>query len=210
VVVSDPIDVYARLAELQLRSETLTAALTAGAAAAALCTANHPPIFGGLSFWADAVRALRDQLMAEGWTRDDSRNYSTVVRSDGMLAIAIARGDEWTGRADAPYGHPSTEHPKGAATQLAVERNMLPFDDLPSVVGPASVDGLPSTWVLLHHRENTIVRCELSRPTAINISGYVETWGERIILAPIDVEPSPTFGVDDEPVQPDVPVRRRG
>jgi hypothetical protein len=87
---------------------------------------------------------------------------------------------------------------------------MLPFDDLPPVVGPASVDGLPSTWVLLHHRENNVIRCELSRPTAINLSGYVETWGERIILAPIDVEPSPTFGADDEPVQPDVAVRRRG
>jgi hypothetical protein len=209
-VVADPIDVHARLRELGLRTDTLTATLTAGAAAAALCTSNHPPNFSGLIFWGDAVRALRDLLMAEGWRSDNSYNYPTAVRGDGALAIAIASGDEWTGRAEAPDGHPSTNHAKGAATQRAVERNMmLPFyDQLPPQAD--DVDGRPSTWVLLHHREGNMIRCELSRPTAINTSGYVETWSERIVLPTIELEPRPSVGVGDEPVQPDFAVRRRG
>src|SRR5689334_7961540 len=90
----------------------------------ALCTANHPPIFGSLSFWAEAVKALRDIKGKQKWKRSDARNYSTVVNPDETLQVAIARGDEWTGKADAPDGSPSTSHKKGHATKRAVAANL--------------------------------------------------------------------------------------
>src|SRR5438105_2012384 len=89
-----------RLAALGLSEDELTDALVAGASALAICTRNHPPIFPGLSFWAESVRALRDSKMADGWTRNDARNYSTVVNPDRTMQIAIARGDDWTGKTD--------------------------------------------------------------------------------------------------------------
>ena len=86
VVVSKPLRVQAFLRdELGLTPEILRGGLEEGIAAAALCTRHHPPNFGGLRLWAEAVRSLRDQLAPLGWHRDDSFNYSTVVRDDGAL-----------------------------------------------------------------------------------------------------------------------------
>jgi hypothetical protein len=72
VVISDPVWVDLRLAALGLNQPILRSALEAGVAADALCTPNHPPNFGGLSFWAEAVRWLREQLTARGWKNDNS------------------------------------------------------------------------------------------------------------------------------------------
>jgi hypothetical protein len=178
----------------------------------ALCfNTNHPPIFPSLSFWAEAVKVFRDRKMDEGWTKSDARNYSTIISPDRALQIAIARGDEWTGREVAPDGKPSTQHKKGTVTQMAVEVNRqlaLQFDVLP-VPEPDLADSAMVTWVLLHYREKHTIRCELSHPTAINKSGFVEGWAERIIIQGIDLDPTKMSLPDEPPVDPEVPVRRR-
>ena len=209
-LVVEPLDVRARLRELDLIETDLTESLLTGASGMALCTSNHPPIYAGLTFWAEAVRTLRDRKMADGWQRSDARNYSTVINADRTLQIAIARGDEWTGRHDVPDGKPSTQHKKGTATQLAVEINqqLSLFDEVPAVLDEVP-DAATTTWVLLHYLHAHKIRCELSRPTAINSSGFVEAWGERIILGTIDLDPTRITLPDDAPVAPDVLVRRR-
>jgi hypothetical protein len=67
-----------------------------------------------------------------------------------------------------------------------------------------------TTLVLLHYREKYKIRCELSHPTVINASGYVEEWAERIILSELDLDPTRISLPDEPPVEPDVLVRRRG
>src|SRR6476469_7525110 len=101
--------------------------------------------------------------------------------------IAIARGDEWTGMETVPDGKPSTQHAKGTATQLAVETNRQYslFDDIP-VADTDGIDIPMATWVLLHFRDQHKIRCELSLPSAINKSGFVEAWTTRIILTEIE------------------------
>ena len=132
LIMVDPLDVHARLRKLGLRASDLTDAMLAGASAMTTCMENHPPIYSGLKFWAETVRALRDRKLEDGWNRDDSGNYSTVVNAGRTIQIAVARGDEWTGRAEAPSGRPSTRHPKGVATQRVVEANQLSlFDPVP-------------------------------------------------------------------------------
>lgn len=207
VVVSKPLRVQAFLRdELGLTPEILRGGLEEGIAAAALCTRHHPPNFGGLRLWAEAVRSLRDQLAPLGWHRDDSFNYSTVVRDDGALGIAVARGDAGTGIDDR---HPTTQHSKGAVTQRTVQHNaFLPYDHLPPGYGEESGTPTP-TWLLLHHQDGTEVRCELSFPIGIDESGFVTRWGQRVILTPIGLDPDRLPILDDEPVEPDVIVERR-
>jgi hypothetical protein len=211
LIVIDPLDVHARLAQLGLKKNELTGSLRAGASALALCyNTNHPPVFGGFSFWAESVKALRDFKHEDGWMKSDARNYSTVVSPDRTMQIAIARGDEWTGREDAPDGRPSTQHRKGTATQLAVEANhqLSLFDELLAPLRELP-DGAIVTWVLLHYLKGHRIKCELSHPTIINSSGFVEAWAERIILADEELDPAKMALPDEPPVAAEVLVRRR-
>ena len=210
-LVVEPLSVRARLAALGLEPAELTDSLLDGAAAMALATGtNHPPIFGGLSFWAETVKALRDRKMRHGWNRSDARNYSTVVSPDRTFQVAVARGDEWTGRENAPNGKPSTQYRKGIATQLAVETNhqLSLFDEVPEPEEEAT-DAPIITRVLLHYREKHQIRCELSQPTAMNKLGFFEEWSERIILGVIDLDPTRISLPNEPPVEPEVFIRRR-
>lgn len=207
VIYDEPQDVDARLVELGLTQQELRDALEAGLAAAALATANHPPNFGGTSLWAEAVRGLRETLIPKGWHRDNSYNFPTVVRGDGKIAIAVAAGDPGTGDKDM---HPSTSYKRGPIMIGKVEVNQhLPFDHLPVGYGDPDPNAPEATWVLLHDREHDELRCELSLPVTINKKGFVETWGERIILSPITIDPARARILDDEPVDPTIEIKRR-
>lgn len=202
VAVENALTVRAALREIDLTPAVLQEALKAGLAAVALCTANHPPGYRGIVMWAEAIASLGEQLAPEGWHRDDRENYSTVLHNGGTLGIAVAAGTADTGRAN---GQPSTRHAKGPVTHQVVERNaFLPFDHLPE-----NLDALtPPIWLLLHYRDDGALRSELSFPVAIDESGYVTAWGTRLILSPIELEPT-TLHLDEEPVLPDVVIKRR-
>lgn len=207
-VIQGPGGRDARLRELGLTQEHLRGSLNGGLAAAALTSVNHPPNFGGTTLWAEAVRILRELLIPLGWRRDNSHNFPTVVSPDRTLAIAIARGDEITGDPN-PRVSPTFQYSRGVVTERAVERNRtLPFDHLPEGYGDEP-DAIPALWFLLHRRVGTKLLCELSYPTEIE-SGFVITWGERIILDPIDLDPTTMPVLDDEPVNPEITVKRRG
>ena len=209
-VITEPQRVAARLRELGVSQEILHGALHAGIAASALTTLNHPPNFGGTSLWAEAVRWLRETLIPKGWRRDNSYNFPTVVNSSDTVAIAIARGDEGTGDPDAV---PSTQYSRGSIMVRAIERNaFLPYEHLPAAYDGEDEDtgSNAPTWLLLHNRKDGQLVCELSFPTSINKSGFVEEWGERIVLKGIDLDPARMPILDDAPVStPDVTVRRR-
>ena len=184
-IYSDPWDVSRRLAELGLKEELLKPPVERGFGAWASCTANHPPIFGGLSAWAETVCGLREELAPLGWERLNESNFPLVVNQSGTLAISVATGDEETGRKD---DSPCTSSAKGPRTAHAILGNqrqgelfpeMLPSDEIVSMTGRA-------TWILLMYRDKDSleVRCELSRPIQMNPDGYVDGWAERIILSP--------------------------
>lgn len=200
VVFENELKVRAALRELDLTPGVLENALRAGLNAAALCTANHPPGFPGIAMWAETIASLGEQLIPEGWHRDDRENYSTVVHNAAMLGIAVASGTPDTGRANR---QPTTRHAKGPVTHQAVERNAyLPFDHLPE-----NLDAPTPIWLLLHHRADEELRSELSFPVEIDESGHVTAWGTRLILTPIELEPT-TLRLDEEPVMPDIVIKR--
>lgn len=199
-----------RLAQLGLRHAPIVDAVKRGYVAFISSTPNDPPLFPGFAAWAMVVRALREYLLPEGWQRSDENNYSLVVNGVGTVAIAVATGDDGTGRADE---HPTTKSSKGPSTLEAVTSNQLKLDlgfepaELPQPARPATKEQQRETWILLVHRAQGEVRCELSLPTSMGPDGRVDGWQERIILGAIPTDPD-IFSVarPSTPDQPDIEV----
>lgn len=204
-------DVAQRLAALRLEEEALKDAVRRGQLAFISCTANHPPQFPGMAAWAETVRALREYVVPLDWQRSNDNNYALVVSPDGRMAIAVATGNDGTGRADAT---PSTNARKGPSTSDAVAANQLRFtfmDERPARTARPSADGdeTRTTWILLIHRAASEVRCELSLPISIGEDGHIDAWRERVLLGSIPLDGD--FVEVAPPPQPDITidVRRR-
>jgi hypothetical protein len=201
-----------QLEEIGVAEQVLVNAIMSGDGAAARCTANHPPMAHGFYRFAETMRSLGDQLAPLGWTRRDYKNFSTVVRPDGRVAIAVASGDPGTGDMAASV---TTRSPKGAVTQEAVETNLkLPLDeryvaDNQRIIdGPKTLD--PATWFLLHDRRGGIIYSELSFPQSMDDNGYVRKWLPRIPLRPQSISPiNVEFRGGEPPVNPIIDVKRR-
>jgi len=183
-----------RLAALGLREGDLRDAANYGMRHALMCTRHDPPSVPGVIAWGKSIRFLRDRLVPLGWQANNSRNYATVVKPDGSIALAAAAGDAWTGK-HGPNQHPSTRSAKGPATRDAVGLNVqLRFEDISGSFPPAQPVSGVETWLLLFYWDESAeeIRVELSLPKEMNQQGYVTAWHERIILTPIPLPSQPS------------------
>ncbi len=202
---TEPLAITEALSRLDLTEEPLLTAAMQGYLARTNCTANHPPLFPSFVAWGETVRAVREQLAPNGWHRNDEKNYSRAVHPQGHIAIAVATGNEATGRAEES---PCTKSAKGPSTVDALEINRLQAW-LPGMEPQrANVDDgeqqQPTTWLLLVHHADKEIRAELSLPLDIGLDGRISVWRERILLRalPIDAEPIAVV----PPTQPDIDV----
>jgi len=181
LVFDNPDDVRARLAALGLRLEVLDECIMDGRISRAGCTDNDPPSFPGTTMWAVITRSLRVRMASEGWEKSDEDNYSIVLNAPRTLAIAVATGDEATGRKNQ---EPHTKYPKGPATRAAVEANKLQLDLFtPAEPVPVIREAKePLTWILLVRPVGSEAYAELSLPLIIGDGGRIEKWRERILL----------------------------
>jgi hypothetical protein len=198
-----------RLAELGLKAEIIEFALRGADAEARTYTLLDPPNMPGMARYSRTVRLLREQLVPLGWTFDNPRNLARTVSPDRRVAIIATLGDAATG---VPHVMPSTRYEKGLATIEAVSRNFLQLT-LPIDLGddqPVEPDDEgTTTWILLYTVTDTEIRAELSLPDSM-VEGYIDTWMERLILAPIPLEPAPTVTVPHQAAsEPDIHVARR-
>ncbi len=149
------------LADLGLSSDILFQVIEQGEIARANCTANDPPCVPGIYSWGSTVRAFRDILIPEGWTKSDEGNYSTVVNPDGSFCIAVLTGDEGTGLAD---HEPTSKYPKGAKTRDAVIANQgCLFPEMQKAVEEELARQAAAdkriTWILLKRRSDDLSLC---------------------------------------------------
>ena len=129
------------------------------------CTSLDPPGARGHIRHIRTVRYLREILIPQGWTPDDSGNVGAVVSPDGSISIVITSGDDATGQ---HRQSPRTKYPKGEVTWRRVRQNLqleLFGDPLP----PLEIDDSPDTacrqtWVLLQYPAGQVVRGTTSAP----------------------------------------------
>lgn len=210
----EALDVLNRLDELGLEQEAMADVARRGYFAFISCTANDPPFYPGFTAWAQMVRALREYLLPKGWERSDENNYSLVINPIGTIAIAVATGDDRTGRPDAD---PTTKSSKGPSTIEAVTANQLQlsfpyeFPPMPAPARTTDPENKRMTWILLVYRAINEVRCEISLPLSMGSDGRIEIWQERIILGSIPIDPEFLEVTPPTPSLPDinVAVKRR-
>jgi hypothetical protein len=192
----EPENVEARLATMGLKEEQLLHAARRWYLTWSGFTLNHPPVGIGISAWTEAVAALREQVLPDGRTRSDERNYALAVSPDGLIAINVATGDGGTGR---PNANPSNKAPKGTSTADAITVNQHQLDlDLRCRtfrISTAMMDHSPGSFFCTAPAPRSAVsfRCRrLCRPTAASRAGR-----NAFILSPIPI--------DDEVIEIEAP-----
>ena len=123
-MVFDAADAITRLAQLGLKVEYLTKAVSAGLTQAFQCTELAPSNFKGLVAWGYTAEALALETVKHGWKPNNKRNYTTVVHPDGTYAVAVSSGDSNTGILESTS---ATRTEKGPATEAAIANNQLGF-----------------------------------------------------------------------------------
>lgn len=170
-------DVEARLHTLGLTSDILTQAVARGVSERRSLNPLLPPTYFGITQWAFTHVGLRELLIPQGWNPDNSSNYSTVVRGNGM-AVAVATGDSRTGLPGRPA--PKTKFPKGPIAQHACANNQLSLIE-DTIIEPSPKAPL-ETWYLLVANCYDGVRFELSFPKSMDSTQRIDSWEERLIL----------------------------
>lgn len=191
-----------RLDELGLLAQDLSDAVEWGGNHLAYSTANEPPSGPGQIVWIKTVRGLREKLIPHGWTPNNSDNYATVVSPQGNVAIAVAAGDEKTGKLGRP--NPTTKNRKGRNTRQVVGENQLSFKEISAGLPPAQEIKGKQTWILLIavDEERDEIVAELSLPEHVGKNGFISEWRERIILRSTPFGAPNEAGEDDDGTPP--------
>ena len=208
IVRFDQFDVANRLNSLGLAEDVLKDAIRAGYMAWDSCTELDPRMFPGLSMWAVTVRRLRQLLLVHGWTYSDEDNFPLTVSPDQNIAICVATGDKFTGDEN---NTPSTQSQKGPKSVHVVAVNTAQLQlDLSVPKNETLIQEYScTTWLLLLHRTDTTVFCELSHPISMDEYQRVAGWQERLVLSPVEFEPDIFEITEDDSPDIDIDIRRR-
>lgn len=186
IIRNAPGAVEQRLRELGLTPEILIEAARSGELERASCTPLDPPSAAGFEAWRCTVRRLRELLKPSGWRAINDRNLPLVVHPMTGVAIAVTSGDQHTGTRLTP----TTLHAKGATAFSYVSMNRRQ-----ALLFPAEQRFVPTphkdervTWLLLVSSQPPLVSVELSLPASIDEDGYIDTWRERLILKPFQLD----------------------
>jgi len=209
----DPHAVYRRLEELGVPPDVVMESVRIGYGKADFTTAAHPPTYPGTVVWGEITGAFRERMAIRGWGIKNEENVPKSISPDGIVRIVAVRGNDKTGVRSA-HEQLSTRRPRGNAGVRIIKMNTqyeLCIQD-----GGRSANlapGMGGTWFLLYNRVGDVVRIELSFASAVNRSGNLIRWSERLILPDLDLLEPPTsdgvvFGSDPSP-EVDVPVARR-
>ncbi|WP_312397735.1 hypothetical protein [Kocuria sp.] len=189
-----PDDAAGYLERMGLRIAQINAAITTGENASGNTSRYAPVIAAGINRWTNTVAMLRQRLCEDGdWTYMDPQNRPIATDQTGKYQVSVAGGNNATGVPD-PLVVPQAARRKGGATADSVDRNqqvLFGLGDLLEIDQPLSSNAQPPSgaWVLLYHRAEGEIRCELSRPSGFDRQlGQFTGWDVRVILAPLQDE----------------------
>jgi len=213
IVVTKPVEVQNRLAQLGWRREQLLEVVGAMVAARNNCTDNDPASARGWMAWKEGTRRMREIGTPMGMHRQDIEQIPWTVDLARGLKFAVANTDDATG---IEARTPQNRSRKGPGTERAVNGNQgWLFEDVPQLkVVPISragrQPGIRIAWFLCVYAEGDDIRAELSCPVATE-SGFFTDFVERIVLIGPD---SGHYLVSDQDIDGgdgefDIPVSRK-
>ena len=201
-----------RLQELGLQEGWVTRALQRGDAESRTVSQLAPKGFEGMTRWGRAAEYFREEVCAQKWTPDDTKNVARSISPSGELSVVVTTGSKGTGVESA---EPTTKYTKGIGFVASVVANAFMLDFDPEFLAATGVRARPDvpvqTWFLMFMVERGKLYSEVSLPDAIDEAGVITSWRERIIIPVIDLGPVVEIG-DEEvgPIDPvNVPVSRR-
>lgn len=200
-----------RLAELGLRFEYFSDAVTRGDELRQRCMPVHPRTYAGQVMWAETVAELRTQLLSlqESWEIGSSRNYETVFSGRRRIAIAVVGGNVYTGINDVI--RPKSARSRGPVTSSRIAHNEGQYAlELEGITVPVESDEECITWLFLVNARQNQLFSELSLATSMGQDGRLGRWVQRILLPPIPLSGAVTPIEPPEDDQPSsVHVERR-
>jgi hypothetical protein len=186
-VLVSPVEITEALTIMGLTVNDLHGAIDAGETDRDSCNQFNPPTDAGNRAHGTVVRVLREIKVPQGWTFSDHHLFSTIVSPDRTLEVAVSSGDEGTGNSKCD---PRSQYKKGERINIGVQQNrgqLLLFQS--QAVTRMDRSTAPTIWILLCHRWENIVRCELSIPTSLGRDNRVNFEGTRIILPELNLGP---------------------
>lgn len=183
VVRSETWDVERRLADLDLTRLVLIDIVKACVGGSGGCTENDPPNARGFESYRHGTRRARELLRGDGWEKDDSGNFCSVVNHKRRFKLVVMNADDGAGL---PGRVPQNRCKKGPNSERAATVNQASLfapeeAPLPSLDGqPPGVHGY-TTWHLCVYISPETVRAELSLLNDFQ-GGYFTGFFEKIIV----------------------------
>jgi len=117
-------DVDTRLAEIGFTRDELTEVVQVCVAQHAYVSENDPPNAKGYEPYRWGVRTLRDIKIPkqDGWRKDDTEGFCTLVHEERLIRIAVMNSDSNTGKND-PDVFPQNRSKKGAKSEEVSKTN---------------------------------------------------------------------------------------
>lgn len=212
IVRVDSWDIDSRLADFDLSKEVLIDIVKASVSGQNGCTDNDPPGARGYESYRWGTRMARELLRQQGWEKDDTGGYATVINHDRKFRMVVMNADDGAGLIDRV---PQNRCKKGAASERVANNNVLSLFrpeelPIPGVAPSSAADGY-STWHLCVYIKGETVRAELSLLSDFK-NGFFTGFTEKIIVVGDgdwdELNSIPGSGVDDGP-DFDVAVMRR-
>lgn len=179
-------EVNQRLAQLGLTKEKLVSIVKACVAGHGGCTDNDPPNARGFESWRWGVRRAREELRPEGWEKDDTGNFSTVVNHDLKVRLAVMNADDGAGLLDRVPQNRAKKGPNSERVAATNRELQLILPGLEQYMDPTGdQEGTKfsdySTWHLCVHINGDTVRAELTLLADFS-GGFFTGFVEKIIV----------------------------
>lgn len=200
IVRSESWEVDRRLSELDLSRTALVDIVKAAVAGQDGCTENDPPNARGYESFRYGTRRARELLRGQGWEKDDTGNFSTVINHSKRIRLVVMNADGGAGVIGRVPQNRCRKGPNSERAANANQRVLFSPDEapMPEADGkPPQIDGY-ATWHLCVYIGVDTVRAELSLLNDFQGGYFIGQFEKIIVIGDGDWKTADAFDEPDE------------
>ena len=200
IIRSDAWDIDRRLAELDLTRGLLIDVVEACVAGLGGCTENDPPNAPGYESYRHGTRRARELLRGDGWAKDDSGNFCSVVNHKRRFRLVVMNSDDGAGLPDRVPQNRCKKGPNSERAATVNQASLFAPEDMPLPLPEGQPFGLHgyTTWHLCVFISGETVRAELSLLNEFQGGYFTGLFEKIIVLGDGDWKPANVFDDPDE------------